>query len=189
LAGCGFRGAVLRTHFMMYGHNPAVDAPVACVRSQNRIRSAERRYVTASGDNIGSAGPSGWTAGTDFRRHPRKRFGRTPHAAREESPLRADAATEGEAGMRDLRTPVVAPQHPPREQGLSLLPVPGDGWWPATLRIPGVGGLAGGCGRRFVWLRSEKGKLRTTTSPFTNWPRLHPPPERANPWPARIAPP
>jgi hypothetical protein len=28
LAGCGFRGAVLRTHFMMYGHNPEFDAPV-----------------------------------------------------------------------------------------------------------------------------------------------------------------
>jgi hypothetical protein len=28
LAGCGFKGAVLRTHFMMYGHNPEYDAPV-----------------------------------------------------------------------------------------------------------------------------------------------------------------
>lgn len=28
LAGCGFSGAVLRTHFMMYGHNPEFDAPV-----------------------------------------------------------------------------------------------------------------------------------------------------------------
>jgi hypothetical protein len=28
LAKCGMRGAVLRTHFMMYGHNPEVDAPV-----------------------------------------------------------------------------------------------------------------------------------------------------------------
>ena len=29
LAGCGFQGAVLRTHFMMYGFNPELDAPVA----------------------------------------------------------------------------------------------------------------------------------------------------------------
>lgn len=36
-------------------------------------------------------------------------------------------------------------------------------------------------GRRFAWLKSEKGKLRTTTSPFTNWPRLRPPRKRANP--------
>lgn len=28
LAGCGFEGAVLRTHFMIYGHNPEFDAPV-----------------------------------------------------------------------------------------------------------------------------------------------------------------
>lgn len=28
LAGCGFQGAIMRTHFMMYGHNPAYDAPV-----------------------------------------------------------------------------------------------------------------------------------------------------------------
>ena len=28
LAGCGFRGAVMRTHFMMYGHCPEYDEPV-----------------------------------------------------------------------------------------------------------------------------------------------------------------
>ena len=28
LAGCGFRGAILRTHFMMYGFNPEYEAPV-----------------------------------------------------------------------------------------------------------------------------------------------------------------
>ncbi|MGA2657275.1 MAG: hypothetical protein ABSH34_07120 [Verrucomicrobiota bacterium] len=28
LAGCGFQGAIMRTHFMMYGYNPAFDAPV-----------------------------------------------------------------------------------------------------------------------------------------------------------------
>lgn len=28
LIGCGFRGAILRTHFMMYGYNPTVEAPV-----------------------------------------------------------------------------------------------------------------------------------------------------------------
>ncbi len=28
LAGCGFRGAILRTHFMMYGYNPTFDAPI-----------------------------------------------------------------------------------------------------------------------------------------------------------------
>ncbi len=28
LVGCGFKGAILRTHFMMYGQNPAYNAPV-----------------------------------------------------------------------------------------------------------------------------------------------------------------
>ncbi len=28
LVGCGFRGAIMRTHFMMYGYNPSVEAPV-----------------------------------------------------------------------------------------------------------------------------------------------------------------
>lgn len=28
LVGCGFRGAIMRTHFMMYGHNPEYDEPV-----------------------------------------------------------------------------------------------------------------------------------------------------------------
>jgi alpha-mannosidase len=28
LAGCGFQGAILRTHFMMYGYNPTFDAPI-----------------------------------------------------------------------------------------------------------------------------------------------------------------
>lgn len=28
LVGCGFKGAILRTHFMMYGHNPEFDVPV-----------------------------------------------------------------------------------------------------------------------------------------------------------------
>jgi hypothetical protein len=28
LVGCGFKGAILRTHFMMYGHNPEFEAPV-----------------------------------------------------------------------------------------------------------------------------------------------------------------
>lgn len=28
LAGCGFRGAIMRTHFMMYGYNPVFDAPI-----------------------------------------------------------------------------------------------------------------------------------------------------------------
>lgn len=28
LAGCGFQGAIMRTHFMMYGYNPTFDAPI-----------------------------------------------------------------------------------------------------------------------------------------------------------------
>jgi hypothetical protein len=28
LAGCGFQGAIMRTHFMMYGYNPVFDAPI-----------------------------------------------------------------------------------------------------------------------------------------------------------------
>ncbi|MBX2997290.1 MAG: hypothetical protein KF893_02175 [Caldilineaceae bacterium] len=28
LVGCGFQGAIMRTHFMMYGHNPEYDEPV-----------------------------------------------------------------------------------------------------------------------------------------------------------------
>jgi hypothetical protein len=46
--------------------------------------------------------------------------------------------------------------------------------WQRTTSSP-LGVAITSAGRRFVWLRSENGKLRTTTSPFTNWPRLHPP--------------
>ncbi len=28
LAGCGFQGAIMRTHFMMYGYNPTFDVPI-----------------------------------------------------------------------------------------------------------------------------------------------------------------
>lgn len=28
LVGCGFQGAIMRTHFMMYGYNPAFEAPI-----------------------------------------------------------------------------------------------------------------------------------------------------------------
>lgn len=28
LTGCGFQGAIMRTHFMMYGYNPTFDAPI-----------------------------------------------------------------------------------------------------------------------------------------------------------------
>ncbi len=28
LVGCGFQGAIMRTHFMMYGYNPTFDAPI-----------------------------------------------------------------------------------------------------------------------------------------------------------------
>jgi len=38
LAGCGFAGAVLRTHFMMYGHNPELDAPVCWWRGLDGSR-------------------------------------------------------------------------------------------------------------------------------------------------------
>ena len=38
LAGCGFKGAILRTHFMMYGHNPEFDAPVGWWRGADGSR-------------------------------------------------------------------------------------------------------------------------------------------------------
>jgi hypothetical protein len=38
LVGCGFTGAVLRTHFMMYGHNPEIDAAVCWWRGADGSR-------------------------------------------------------------------------------------------------------------------------------------------------------
>ncbi|MCU0500533.1 MAG: hypothetical protein MUC51_01990 [Anaerolineae bacterium] len=38
LVGCGFTGAVLRTHFMMYGHNPELDAAVCWWRGADGSR-------------------------------------------------------------------------------------------------------------------------------------------------------
>ncbi len=38
LSGCGFTGAVLRTHFMMYGHNPELDAAVCWWRGVDGSR-------------------------------------------------------------------------------------------------------------------------------------------------------
>ena len=40
LVGCGFTGAVLRTHFMMYGHNPEYDVPVGWWRGIDGSRIA-----------------------------------------------------------------------------------------------------------------------------------------------------
>jgi alpha-mannosidase len=40
LAGSGFSGAILRTHFMMYGHNPEYDAPVGWWRGPDASRIA-----------------------------------------------------------------------------------------------------------------------------------------------------
>jgi hypothetical protein len=46
--------------------------------------------------------------------------------------------------------------------------------WQSMMSSP-LSGARTSAGRRFVWVRSEKGKWRTTTSPFTNPPRRHPP--------------
>ncbi len=60
LSGLGFRGAILRTHFMMYGYNPVFDVPVGWWRGLDGSRIAAVPTYPGEGAEFGRTTVDNW---------------------------------------------------------------------------------------------------------------------------------
>ncbi len=74
LAGCGFQGAIMRTHFMMYGYNPTFDAPIGWWIGLDGSRLPTVPTYPGEGAEFGRTTVDNWF----LTRHPSKDAPKSP---------------------------------------------------------------------------------------------------------------
>ncbi len=98
LKGFGFRGAIMRTHYMMYGYNPAFDVPIGWWVGLDGSRVATVPTYKGEGAQFGKTTVDNWV----LTRYPSKDAPKSPADFRKEfgriQPLLASRADD--AGLR-----------------------------------------------------------------------------------------
>ncbi len=98
LKGFGFRGAIMRTHYMMYGYNPVFDVPIGWWVGLDGSRVATIPTYTGEGAQFGKTTVDNWI----LTRYPSKDAPKSPADFRQEfrriQPLLASRADD--AGLR-----------------------------------------------------------------------------------------